>query len=117
MIDVCWGCKHRRDIVHTDPLARRFCQECAAITQMGDNEKLARAFLAVTVPFEVGDRVECRTAGERYDGTGVIDKMSMDLRDGGTPVIPLFHVNFDTAAREKYDGWYSEYDLTKVGAA
>lgn len=112
----CWGCKHIKELVHTDPLSRRFCNDCLEVTRMSPNQVLSVAFLAATVPFEIGDHVECRTAGERYEGTGKIVKVSMDLKDGGTPVIPMFHVVYDRdhSAHDRDDGWFSEYDLVKV---
>ena len=81
-------------------LGGRFCEDCLEVTRMSPNQVLSVAFLAATVPFEVGDHVECRTAGERYEGTGEIVKVSMDLKDGGTPVIPIFHVVYDRVVTE-----------------
>lgn len=112
---VCWGCHRPKEIVHTDPLGRRFCQACMVIVGLGGGETAGREFLLVTVPYEKGDRVDCRLAGERYDGRGTITTVSMDLKDGGTPVNPIFHVAFDGGEPEaKTDGWYCEADLTKV---
>ena len=42
-------------------------------------EELALLFIAATTPFKVGDVVECRTAGEIYDGIGVVEEISTDL--------------------------------------
>ncbi len=86
-----------------------------AIVGLGGGETAARQFLLVSIPFEKGDRVDCRLAGERYDGRGTITTVSMDLKDGGTPVNPIFHVAFDGDARDgRRDGWYCENDLAKV---
>lgn len=115
MTQLCWGCHQIKEIVHTDPLARRFCEKCMKIVGLGGGEIAARKFLLVTVPYERGERVDCRLAGTRYDGRGTITTVSMDIRDGGTPVNPIFHVVFDGGARaDKSDGWYCEADLTKV---
>lgn len=112
----CWGCKQRKPLALTDVLARSFCVECAVIQETGQfTAENGRRFLAVTVPYEVGDRVECRLAGERYEGTGKIVTVSMDFKDGGTPVMPIFHVVFDEPGRGgKTDAWMCERDLTKV---
>lgn len=113
MTQICWGCHQIKEIAHTDVLARRFCAECLAIDTDAAQRAAAREFLAVTVPFATGDVVECRTAGERYDGTGTITTVSMDLKDGGTPVYPIFHVAFNVDQhRDATEGWYCEQDLT-----
>jgi hypothetical protein len=112
---MCWGCHKHKDTVHTDVLGRRFCKECSSISKIGTNEILDRAFLLVSVPFAKGDRVDCRLAGTRYEGRGTITTVSMDIKDGGTPVNPIFHVALDGGARDgKHDGWFCEHDLTKV---
>lgn len=112
----CWGCKHLKPLAYTDVLARAFCPECAVLADGGGlTAQDGREFLRVTVPFEVGDHVECRLAGERYEGTGKITTVSMDYHDGGTPVMPIFHVVFDEPGRGgKPDAWLCERDLQKV---
>ena len=35
-------------------------------------------------PFKPGDVVECRTAGETYDGVGTVHEMDMAFEHGGT---------------------------------
>lgn len=112
----CWGCKRLKEAAHVDVLGRSLCAECAAIAEHGGfSAQDGRDFLLVTVPFSVGDHVECRLAGERYEGTGTITTVSMDYRDGGTPVMPIFHVVFDEPGRSgRPDAWLCERDLEKV---
>jgi hypothetical protein len=73
-------------------------------------------FLVDTVPFEIGDTVECRTAGVIFDGIGVIDDISMEPQHFGTPVYPSFHVKLtEKAYPEAPDElWYMEMQLSLV---
>lgn len=109
---VCYSCKHLREIIHTDELERGFCSQCYV------NRDLLYAFnfMMLTIPFQIGDRVECRTGGQLYDGDGVVEDISTDLKDGGTWVHPAFLVRF---TRKEYDTvpdtlWYTESCLKKV---
>jgi len=73
-------------------------------------------YLENTVPFQVGEQVQCRTAGVLYDGIGTIDEVSTDPEKFGTPVYPAFHVVLhDKAYPEAPDDcWYMETQLTKA---
>ena len=76
-------------------------------------------FLALTIPFQVGDRVECRTAGRLYDGIGTVQEASTDPANYGTPVYPSFRVAitdkaYPTAPDEI---WYTEACLKLVEKA
>lgn len=72
--------------------------------------------MAMTIPFRVGDRVECRIGGIVYDGIGVIEEISTDLKDGGTWVHPAFLVRFEEKAYDSVPDtqFYTEVCLTKV---
>ncbi len=71
-----------------------YCEVCASDPiQSSQNAHLQ--YLDALLPLGVGDRVECRTIGEIYDGKGFIIKVSTDLHDGGTEVHPAYLVRLD----------------------
>ena len=110
---VCFTCKQLQDIVHTDELDRCYCGRCYAPPA---DQLWAYSFMALTVPFDIGDRVECRTGGVIYDGVGVIERISTDLKDGGTWVYPAFLVRFEEKAYDTVpdEQLYTEICLHKV---
>jgi hypothetical protein len=110
---LCLGCRQIKEIVYTESGTNRtFCRECA-LQLPPTSEELALLFLAVTTPFKVGDYVEARTAGTVFDGVGTIDEISIDLKNGGTPVFPTFHVVLETKEHDLApdDAWYTEVCL------
>jgi len=109
---VCWGCKRLAEIVHTDHLGFDYCADCAPVPR----EVGAIQFLLATPPFEKGDRVECRTGAEIYEGIGTVEDMSFDFEHGGSIVYPAFLVKIDEPANEysPAEGWWNEVCLTKV---
>ena len=115
--ELCEICRHLRPVVWTDSVGRSYCGECLA---EADEPTVSprQAFLDATIPFQVGDRVECRTAGALYDGIGTIDQVSKELENYGTPVYPSFHVVIDEKAYPEAPDelWYMEQQLTKVGS-
>lgn len=108
----CFACKHLREIVHTDELERSFCSQC----YIPRDVLFAMNFMAATVPFKIGDRVECRTAGMIYDGVGTVVEISTEPKDGGTWVYPSFLVEFEDKVRKDLPDrqLYTEIGLTKV---
>ena len=66
-------------------------------------------FLNEIMPFEIGDRVECRTVGRIYDGIGQIVAVSTDLEQGGTEMSPAYRVRMD---HDKSELWYTGKCLT-----
>lgn len=115
MAKMCYLCKSLKETVHTDSNDLHYCQEC-----MGSfpTPSVVRAmnFLMLTIPYAAGDRVECRTGGEIFDGIGTVDGVSFDLKDGGTPVYPAFHVVLDEKAYPDApdECWYTEVCLKPV---
>lgn len=115
MAKMCYLCKSPKEDVYTDVNDLHYCQQC-----MGSfpTPSVVRAmnFLMATVPYADGDRVECRTGGEIFDGIGTVDGISFDLKDGGTPVYPAFHVVLDEKAYEDApdECWYTEVCLRPV---
>ena len=61
---ICSSCKVViKEYVFTDKVERDYCLECASSHPLL-GMTVAYGFLAETIPFKVGDRVECRTAVE-----------------------------------------------------
>lgn len=111
---LCWSCKGLKEIAFTEDATRRsFCEECIALTPPSSDE-MAVLYLLSTIPFRIGDRVEMRTAGQVYDGVGVITDFSMSLEQGATPVYPTFFVVLEEKAHDEApDGaWCTECCLT-----
>lgn len=114
---LCELCCELKEIAFTDSVGREFCANCTSSATVNSIPTVL-AYLMATIPFSVGDRVECRTAGALYDGIGTIDDISMDPVNWGTPVYPSFHVKIeDKAYPEAPDElWYTEACLKKVDA-
>ena len=66
--------------------------------------------------YHPGDIVEARTAALIYDGIGMVEEMSMELKNGGTPVYPSFRVRITEKAHDEApdEAWYTEVCLRKV---
>lgn len=112
---LCDNCKEIRSIAYTDPVGREYCPGCFALLPVATPARIVE-YLVRTIPFQVGDKVECRTAGVLYDGIGVIDEISVEPEKFGTPVFPSFHVAIeDKAYPDAPDSrWYCEQQLKKV---
>ena len=114
----CWGCKSLKDIAYTEEdTLRSFCEDCLGLVPPSSDE-MRLAFLMLTIPFKVGDRVEARTAAEVFDGVGVVEEVSTSLEHGGTVVYPTFKVRLETKEHDLAPemAWYTEICLTKVEA-
>lgn len=100
--------------VYVDDLDRAWCASCA--NEMPTTPIQMLEYLMHTIPFEVGDRVECRTGGVLYDGVGVIQEMSIEPRNFGTPVHPSFRVRIEDKAYPDApdECWYMEPQLQRV---
>jgi len=109
---MCYSCKALKEIVYTDSNEVDYCRECVGAIPTPSVVR-AMDFLMATIPYAAGDRVECRTGGEIFDGIGVVDGVSFDLKDGGTPVYPAFHVVLDDKAYPEApdECWYTEVCL------
>lgn len=112
---LCESCRELKPVAWTDSVGRDYCAECFACLPVPTVGRILD-FLARTIPFQVGDRVRCYTAGALYDGVGVIDEVSTELENFGTAVFPSFHVVIDEPA---YEGapkslWYTETCLKRV---
>lgn len=114
-LGLCESCKELKSIAYTDPVGREYCSACLITLPVPAVQRIL-AYLMVTIPFQVGDRVQCRTAGVLYDGIGVIDEVSISPENFGTPVHPSFHVTLtEKAYPEAPDAlWYCEKQLRRV---
>lgn len=112
---VCQGCKQGREIVTSEVGGLEYCVDCAASLPMPTVAR-AMGYLTATIPFRVGDRVECRLAGEILEGVGTVQEVSFDLENGGTPVYPAFRVVLDEKAYKEApdEEWATEICLRKV---
>lgn len=117
---ICSSCRAPKEIVYTDKLDRAFCADC-----FGEDPRWAALdFLMATIPYKVGDRVECRTAADFkpdlagrevptaavYDGIGHVVEISFSPEVGATLVVPMFRVAIDEKAYPECpdEVWYSE---------
>lgn len=112
---LCESCRDLKPISYTDPIGREYCTDCFLTLPVPTVARIVTDLIA-TIPFQVGDRVECRTAGVLYDGIGVVTQVSISPEHFGTPVHPSFYVQIkEKAYPEAPDGlWYMEKQLRKV---
>lgn len=105
------------EIVHTDVLGRNFCASCWVVQPL-PREVILASWAAANCPYDVGDKVECRTGGQVYDGVGTIVEKSTDPKDLATPLVPMFRVAIEDKAYPEMpdEAWYSEVCITKVDA-
>ena len=114
---VCASCKQLREPAATyDGLD--YCKDCIDNTPVEQPSFSAMAFLLTTVPFSVGDKVECRTAGQLYDGIGIVKEIDTEFKMGGTPVYPAFKVELEEKAEDFLPDelWYTECCLKKAAS-
>ena len=112
---LCASCKQMREPAATyDGLD--YCKDCAEEANPYQPELFGLAYLLATIPFDVGDKVECRTAGTLYDGVGTVEEIDIDFKMGGTPVFPAFRVKLEDKSQDDIPDelWYCEGGLTKV---
>lgn len=112
---LCEGCRELKPVAYTDDIGREYCSQCSA--ELPEPYIFSQYdYLWETIPFHIGDRVECRTAGVLYDGIGTIDRISIDPATFGTPVFPAFHVVIDKKAYPECPDsvWYLEKQLRRV---
>lgn len=104
-------CGKGRPVKYIDNVTLRgYCAVCAS-SEFTSSLSVNLQFISDLVPYEIGERVECRTMGEFYDGTGVITEMSTSLEKGGTPVHPAYRVKLDN---DKGELWYTPVCLTRT---
>jgi hypothetical protein len=115
---LCESCKQLREIAFTDGFDREFCEQCHAGLSAAQEATLfwMYSYLMATIPFKVGDKVSCRTAGVLYDGIGTIDEVSFEPEKYGTIVYPSFHVVIEEKAYSDAPDalWYTETCLSKL---
>jgi hypothetical protein len=112
---LCEICKNLKETAYTDPVGREYCTDCFSYLPVPTASRIVE-YLMLTIPFKVGERVECRTVGVLFDGTGVITEISIDPETFGTPAFPSFNVVIDDPAYPEAPKscWYMETQLKKV---
>lgn len=112
---LCEICKELKELAYTDPVGREYCVSCFSVLPIPTATRIL-GHLMMTIPFRIGDTVECRTAGALFDGIGVIDDISIELEHFGTPTYPSFRVHItDKAYPECPDYvWYMESQLRRI---
>lgn len=115
---LCETCQELKPVYWTDAVEREYCEECVTAMQTAAQMSPTQIFMLATIPFKVGDRVKCHTGGTLYTGIGVIDEVSTDIKDFGTPFYPSFHVVFEEKAYPTVPDaiWYMEQQLQKVSS-
>jgi len=115
--DLCWGCRRLREVAVTDEGGRTYCVSCAP-APAPSKAMILLDFLLSTVPFQVGDRVSCKTGAQIYDGIGRVVEVSFDPKDLASPVVPMFRVVMEEKAYPEMDdeAWYSEACMSLAGA-
>lgn len=105
-------CGKGRPVKYTDEVTQRgYCSVCAT-NEITSSLNVHLQFLSDLVLFDVGDRVECRTVGEYYDGTGTVVESSTELSNGGTPIYPAYRVKLD--GEDGITQWYTPICLTRT---
>jgi hypothetical protein len=112
---LCEVCKELKELAYTDPVGREYCLDCFSTLPIPTASRIVE-YLMLTIPFAIGDRVECRTAGVLYDGIGVIEDISIELEHYGTPTFPSFKVHLTEKAYPECPDYvyYMESQLKKV---
>jgi hypothetical protein len=112
---LCEVCKELKDTAYTDPVGRGYCTECFSWLPIPTVTRILE-YLMLTIPFKVGDKVHCYTAGVLYDGIGTIDDISIEPEKFGTPVYPSFHVVINEKAYPECPDsvYYMESQLRKI---
>jgi hypothetical protein len=87
---LCYSCHSVRQITYVDGNDRGHCGQ-RKVEQPVTSITRAMGLLSSTTPFKVEDRVEARTAGERFDGIGAGAGIDLDnMRQGGTAVESVY---------------------------
>lgn len=88
-------CGYGRLAVYQDSVTERgYCIICAS-SEITSSLDVHLQYLSDLVPYEVGERVECWTMAEFYEGYGTVVATSTELRDGGTPDRPAVLVKME----------------------
>ena len=112
---LCANCRLIKEIIYTDDLGLHYCAECIGAAPLPTEAK-AMEFLYATIPFKVGDRVECRS-DEGLDGVGVVEGIHFDSDHYGTPIWPTFSVALEEKSSDDVpdQALYLETYMSKVG--
>lgn len=86
-----------------DLTERGFCMRCAS-KEVTSSANVHLQYTSQLLGYTVGDRVDCWTAARWYDGPGTVTRVSVDLKDGGTPDHPAYLVQLDDGREMLYTG-------------
>ena len=116
MTESCSFCRLDKEIVLKDGEVG-YCIDCLSLSRPRVKDALIEEFLVKTIPYRVGDKVECRTAGLWLDGRGEVTGVDTTLQHGGTPVYPTFNVKITDPVNDDSptEAWYTEVCLRRVG--
>lgn len=106
----CW-CGN--DSAFTDKITLRdYCLECS-LDPKRSSMNVYLQLIDLTIPFVVGDRVDCHQAGDKKRplGTGIIVEIDTDFKEGGTPYYPVYRVEFE----EQEDKWLTAICMRRTG--
>lgn len=119
---ICFSCRGIKEIAYTDEAERGYCLDCVRLSDLS-GVIAGYEFLAATIPYGVGDRVECRSAvsldpdgrptSQILDGVGRIVEVSTDLKDLASLAVPMFRVAIEEKAYADApeERWYAENGL------
>lgn len=86
-----------------DVTERGFCMKCSS-QEVTSSANVHLQYLSHLLGYTVGERVDCWTAARWYDGSGTVIRISVDLKDGGTPDHPAYLVRMDDGSELWYTG-------------
>lgn len=92
-----------------DVTGRGFCLFCSS-KEVTSSKNVNLQYLSLLLGYEVGERVDCWTAARWYDGSGEVIRVSVDLKDGGTPDHPAYLVRLD----DEQELWYTGVCLRRL---
>ena len=86
-----------------DVTERGFCLKCSS-QEVTSSANVHLQYLSHLLGYTIGERVNCWTAARWYDGPGTVIRISVDLKDGGTPDHPAYLVRLDSEQELWYTG-------------
>lgn len=86
-----------------DVTERGFCLKCSS-QEVTSSPNVHLQYLSHLLGYQPGDRVDCWTGARWYDGSGTVTRVSLDLKDGGTPEHPAYFVQLDDGEELLYTG-------------
>jgi hypothetical protein len=107
---LCWNGDRRFGVYQDTVTLRSYCSVCAA-NVIKSSINAHRQFLSDLIPYAKGERVECWTVGTQYDGCGIVQDVSTELRHGGTEEYPAYLVKLESTGEQL---WYTPICLKRT---